>query len=227
MYKNNYGNCIQDDTGILKASSARRVEQQATISDTYKKGRVLLIELDFERIIQEKIEKIDEHLCAYAGSEIENKLIQKFTQAHKKNCTRCIEAFEENEKVDNDFLSMRSETSMIRKPCISTVNIIRVANEICELAHTNETEQSANTYESVLITTIDILDSDKLYTNTNFTSHGGSSAGLFSHKDEFIWKVVNEYLTLKSKLIGARISEESRGKYIRHSNKKRVHEAGQ
>lgn len=82
VYKNNYGNCISDDTGILTASSARPVNQ-FTVSDTLRKGKTFEIELSFEEVIQENIGKFDEHSCAFIASTIEGKLIQTMERCQK------------------------------------------------------------------------------------------------------------------------------------------------
>lgn len=185
------------------------------------------IDIGFEDIIRESIGKFDEHSSAFIASEIEDKLIKTMNRCHKKNCVECIQVFEENEKVDDDFLTLKSLTSKIRKPCNSTVHIIKVIDKICEILSIHKTLHCENMFESVLKSALQILESEKLYTNSNFVIHKKKEAGFMSHKDTFICKVANEYMILKSRKIGARISEEKQGKYIRHNNKKRVHEAGQ
>lgn len=225
VYKNNYANCISDDTGVLTVSSARPVKQ-CTVSDTYARGQIFEIEFNYEVAIHENIEKFDEHSCAFIASTIESQCIQTMSRSHKKECAQCIEVFEENEKIDDDFLTLKSETSQIRKPCISSVHIIKATNKIIEMLNNNAT-MHLDMYDSVLKTIMDYLDSEKLYANSNFTNHSKSSSALLSHKEAFIFKIVDEYMKLKSRKIGARISEEKRGVYIRHNNKKRIHEAGQ
>lgn len=226
VYRNNYGNCISNDTGILMVSSARPVHQR-TATNTLRIGRILEIELNFEEVIQENIGKFDEHSCAFNASTIEDKLIQTMNRCHKKYCVECIQVFEENEKANDEFLKLKNETSKVRMPCISTVHIIKVTNKLCELLNVCGTMHCDNMYESVLKTVMQNLEIEKLYTNSNFAIHIKKEASLLSHKDEFIYKVVDEYMTLKSRRIGARISEEKQGKYIRHNNKTRTHEAGQ
>lgn len=147
----------------------------------------------------------------------------------KKYCVECIQVSEENEKANDDFLKLKNETNKVRMPCISTVHIIKVTNKLCDLLDVhNKTMQCDDImYESVLKTVMQILEFEKLYTNSSFEIHIKKEGGLLSHKDTFIYNVVDEYMTLKSRKIGARISELKQGKYIRHSNKKRIHEAGQ
>lgn len=226
VYKNDYANCISNDTGILTVSSAQP-NQQRNANDTFASGQIFEIEFDYEQAIKENIEKFDEHSCAFIASTIESKLIQTTGRYHKKYCAQCITAFDEDEKVNDDFLILKSQTGQIRMPCISTLNIIKITNKICDLLSEHPTMHYSDMYGSVLKTVVVNLDSEKLFTNSNFDIHSKKTSGLLSHKEEFICKIVDEYMTLKSQRIGARISEEKRGKYIRHNNKKRVHEAGQ
>lgn len=207
--------------------SAARPVEKCILTDTFRDGQIFEIEFDYEEVIHESIEKFDEHSCVYIASLIEKKLIQTMTRCHRKECSQCIAVFDENEKADDDFIKLRSETTQIRKPCISTVHILKATNKIIELLFNCPTECNDYMYESVIKTTMQHLDEEKLYTQSDFTVHPGKSSDILSHKQVFMYKIVDEYMKMKSRKIGARISEEKRGKYIRHNNKKRTHEAGQ
>lgn len=72
------------------------------------------------------------------------------------------------------------------------------------------------------------LDIEVLYDRTSFDLHGEQSkVSSLTHREEFILSIVYECMKIKSNEIGARITEEEQGKYVRHNNKKKTHEAGQ
>lgn len=83
------------------------------------------------------------------------------------------------------------------------------------------------TQNMALITIMRLLEFDELYSGSDFDEHGEEPQILGQHKVTFIRKIVHEYMIQKSKNVCSWISEQERGKYIRHNNKKRVQEAGQ
>lgn len=227
VYKNNYANCISNDTGVLTVSSARPKPSKAdgTPAQSYE----IEIEFDYLAAIDEEIDKFDQHLCAYIASSIETKIKDTIEKCSKKECIECICVFAENSKFQDDFIALKSTTKSLHKPCKSTVNIVKATNKILSLLENNRHTALSFTYERTLQTIMSHLLIEELYTESLFDQHlmAEENSGIFTHKENFIRKVINEYMKLKSKKIGNRISEEERGEYIRHKNKKRVHEAGQ
>lgn len=226
VYKNNHGNCITDDTGILTVSSKLSRVEQCAVERTFAQGNSIEIEFDYFEAINEEIGKFDEHLCAFTAVTLETKIKENIRKGHKKECGQCTEVFGENPKIDNDFLRLKSATSALQMPCKSTIDIIKAANKIFSLLEDKDMDVT-HTYDSVLKTVMDYLEFDDLYSATDFGLHTIEHSGPFSHQEEFIYKIVNEYMKLKSRKIGDRIGEKERGVYIRHENRKRVHEAGQ
>lgn len=224
VYKNNYGNCISDDTEILTVSSAR---VQKTL--TTNTANSFEIEFNYDETVNESLGKFDEHLCAYTASLIEKKLFEMLKKYNKKECSECVDVFVENEKIENDFINRKNSTVQCKKPCRSTVNIIKVTDKIVSLLVDHITYDDKNMHDSVLRTIMCNLYIEDLFTETNFDLHTAprKTSQSLTHKEEFIYKVVYEYMKLKSNKIGSRISEEERGTYIRHTSKKGVHQAGQ
>lgn len=66
VYKNNYGNCITNDTGILTVSSAPAINQ-CIVDHTSQRGDRFEIEFNYDEAIKEQIEKFDEHLNAFTA----------------------------------------------------------------------------------------------------------------------------------------------------------------
>lgn len=225
MYKNDYANCITNDTGILTVPFGSR-SKQSKVQSAFAQSYEFEIELNYFEAINEEMDKFDEHLCVYTASIIETKIRERVERCHQKECLRCIYAFKENLKVQNDFMALRNATSSLHQPCISTVDIIKATNKILGLLECQN--GYTFTFERVLSTVMSHLCIEKLYTQSNFNLHDmKKSSGIITHQEQLVQKIVNEYMKLKSSKIGNRISEEERGVYIRHNNKKRIHEAGQ
>lgn len=231
VYKNEYGNCITNDTGILTISSSQPDKNRAVDVTNREASTIFEIECNYGEAINEELDKFDQHLCAYTASIIESKLIENMLKANKKECSHCIGVFYENETVDNEFIEMKRSTNTdLKIPCLSTVHIIIFANKIFQMLE-NKTIQTSTkeAYDRILKTIMNWLPIEELYRLSEFNLHEhlNETSNQLTHKEKIIHKVVSEYMKLKSKKIGCRISEEERGKYIRHNNKKRVHEKGQ
>lgn len=80
-----------------------------------------------------------------------------------------------------------------------------------------------------LVTILSHLPVEKLYINSDFEKHqkSGTQCIGWTHKDNFIFNIVFEFMKQKSSTIGNRITEEEKGAYIRHNYKKMVHSKDQ
>lgn len=136
-----------------------------------------------------------------------------------------------NEAAEDEFIAMkRSTNAALKIPCLSTVHIVIASNKIFRILESEFIEaNTTKAYNSILGTIMNSLCIEELYTQSEFNLHEqiNETSLQLSHHEKFIYKVVNEYMILKSKKIGCRISEAERGKYIRYNYKKRVHEQGQ
>lgn len=228
VYKNDKGNCISNDTGILTVSSRAIPQPSKQRTD---QGDTFEIELDYFQAVEEQIEKFDQHLCANIASVIETALIAKMRRYKKQECVRCIDVFEENLKFQDEFLTLQAGIKPCREPCQSTVNIIKASNKIFDILEEQTILVNNSTHHKILRTIMFWLECDyvldELYPRSNFQFHCEEPDLSVKHKSEFIRKIINEYMNMKASKVGSRITQEERGKYIRHSNKKRVQEAGQ
>lgn len=110
VYKNDKGNCISNDTGILTVST-RAIPQPS--KESTDQGDTFEIELDYFQAVEEDIPKFDQHLYANVASTIETTLIAKMKRYKKQECVQCIGVFEDNRKFQDEFLKLQAAT----KPC--------------------------------------------------------------------------------------------------------------
>lgn len=181
----------------------------------------------YEAAINETLEKFDEHLYSYVASSIESKIISNIKKSHKKKCLHCIEVFYENELVEDDFISKKNSSNELKIPCLSTLHIIKASNKIFNILEQLDNDGCTEiVHDRTLITIMNLLPTEKLFTRSDFKSHEKNHTQ-WTHKEKFIYEIVLEYMKQKSRKIGSRITEEEKGKYIRHNNKKLVHFSGQ
>lgn len=213
--------------GVLTVSSA--LPNQQRTNGTNHSACIFQIgneEFDYDAAINEELEKFDEHLCSYIASTIECKIIKSLRQCHEKACSQCIGIFNENELVKNNFISkkMQYACNPLKVPCLSTVHIIKASNKIFDILERRKHQiNTVHMHDSTLKTIMSLLPLEQLYTQSNFELHGQHD----SHKETFIHDIVLTYMKQKSNKIGNRITEQEKGEYIRHNNKKQVHISGQ
>lgn len=159
---------------------------------------------------------------AYVASKIEAQIKEIIKRCHKRECEQCVEVFEENIKCQDEFINMKNDTlSSFHHPCESTVHIIKSTNKILQLIEQQAIPETNRTHDNVLRTIMSYLLIDDLYQQSNFGLHNKAEEilGPLSHKEEFIYKIVYEYMKIKSKKIGSRITEEEQGTYTDKINK--------
>lgn len=218
-YDGNKANCISNETGILTVSS--EFVPKSKMGENV--NEILEIDFSYHEALNEKLEKFDEHLNAFAAFKVQRKIIQNI-QTHKEKCASCIEVFQENERVDDDFIARKNIPD---QPCKSTVAIIKAANKIMFILPNEEFN-----FSTVALTILNHLYFDDLYVETDFESHitaeeQTNCPDATLHKRHFLLNVVKAYIHIKANKIGGKISNEERGVYIQHINKKLIHQAGQ
>lgn len=115
----------------------------------------------------------------------------------------------------------------VRTAPVHTVHIIKASNKILGILEDETISVNYSTQHKIIRTIMSWLELEDLYPESNFELHCEEPDLSGKHKDEFIRKIINEYMNTKASKVGNRITQQERGKYIRHNNKKRVHEAGQ
>lgn len=236
VYDGKKANCITNETGILTVSS----EIVSVSSSVYHGGTVASIDLDdltfnYQEIIDEQLDKFDEHLNAYAATKVEEK-IKYSIQTKKNECKMCLGVFHENEKISDSFITrkmsakVQSLQNQRSQPCQSTVHIIKAINKMHSLLPGKGYDVNA-----IILTVLQNLDYDDLYIDTDFEDHTDHTVpeteetinSHISHKEILIRNIVKVYINMKSHNIFQKITDEKRGVYIRHANRKQTHFAGQ
>lgn len=230
VYDGKKANCITDETGILTVSS-ELVSESANSAKSRQPRQTAPVDLDeldylYHEIIDEELEKFDEHLNAYAASKVEEK-IKHAIRTQKNKCNQCLQTFHQNEMISNSFIARKASTNEQIQPCKDTVKIIKVINKI----HSSLSDQEYDV-ETVRVTVLQYLDYEDLFNGTDFEDHNNvemetTRNSQISHKEDFIRSIVEGYTNIKAHNIFRKISDEERGVYIRHHNRKQTHFAGQ
>lgn len=224
------GNCIIGSTNILNVSSAQQPAQHSESIQTIGSSvRELEIdELSLYDLLNREIEPYEEHMHAFIASTVETNIIEWISKRSKSACQCCLYVFNQNSKIYDSFIAKKNETKPIAQPCRSTVDIIKVCNVVLELLqpHTHVP------FNIVGKTIFNHLDIDELYESEEFKNHLNPGCNHtvpgMSHKEHFIYNVMSEYLNLKSKKIGKRITiEEQNGRAIRRNLTRSIILAGQ
>lgn len=192
-------------------------------------GQEIELHINYDETMLKEFQVMDayeEHMTAYMALSIEEKLLQKIKQFQYK-CSACASLlFHSNEKIDDQLLKMKTTPiGQAQQPSRSTLKIVILANAVLKLI-SSQSEQG-NNFVSVWKTIFNNLDIDDLYSTENFEQHDHKKSSQYTHKEEFIIEILKMYMTLKSKKIGKKITDEERGELIRHRNKDAIHKAGQ
>lgn len=231
VYDGKYANCMTNETGILTISSVTAC--QAMRHQPHQSDAIIdldVLDFNYQEVVDEGLEIFDEHLNAYAACKVESKVKHKIRNEYKKQCQMCLKVFQENEMISDDFISRKlltRGTDVQSQPCKSTVEIIKVINKIHELL-----PDRGYNVRSIITTTLQHLDYESLFNGTKFDDHidpemEENHDSLFSHKENFIKNIVKNYINMKAHNIFGKISDEERGVYVRHNNKKNTHFSGQ
>lgn len=164
------------------------------------------------------------HMCAYLAACIETKIIKNLKMRTIRACEYCSKTFEENSKICDIFIAKKK---MIQ-PCTSTRDLVVVCDSVFKLLQTNEHIE----FQTMLKTIFKILDINRLYEFSQFDNHNQAKINRIdnfnmTHKEQFIYSIVKEYMHMKSSKIGTRITVEEQGSKIRKITPRNIILAGQ
>lgn len=217
-------NTITNATGILTASSSRKREQNN--NSTRIQVQAYELDIDYDQLMLEEIatmEPYEQHLCAYLALSIEIKFIQNINR-HLYKCTDCGNMLRSsNDKINDELLAMKNESGPAKQPSASTLKIVIFANAL--MNHISSQSNQVFDFEAVWKTIYNYLDIDDLYRSADFQH--AEKTSYVDHKEKFLMEIVKQYLTLKSKNIGKKITDEQRGELIRNRRTDAIHKAGQ
>lgn len=226
-------NCIISASDLLTVSSAQQLIQQSARGQTqlsYEGSSAIeriQIEMCFDELINPEIDDFQKHTFAFLASTIEANIIKKLQARSVSGCKDCLNIFNENDKINDRFLTKKNRSSNIDQPCRSTVNIIVAGTTVM----TNLQSESHVEFDVLIKAILSCLDIDQLYELSQFDDHQGHGILLNSsqtHKEQFISNILREFMHIKSRKICNRITvEEHKGKNKRKLNTKNTIFAGQ
>lgn len=91
----------------------------------------------------------------------------------------------------------------------------------------SEEQHQGNCFNAVSRIICENLDINDLYRDFHVTHNDEDGLTSHPHKALCISQIVNTYMTLKSKIIGKKITDDERGELLRHRRKRSYILAGQ
>lgn len=197
------------------------------LNDNIMLAKEIEMDLHYEELINiDEMDPYDRNQCAYLASAIEANIIQKILSQSLSACQDCINVFSENAKTFNSFVAKKNRTKTCAQPCSSTMNVV-VAS--CSLLIHLESFGYAE-FNSTAKTIFNNLNIDELYYSSDFSTHQIQGIEVYSstHKEQFVSNIILEYMHMKSRKIGNKITtEEHKGNFIRKKLTRSVIDAHQ
>lgn len=214
-------NCIDPGTAILSVSSRKtkaKPKSQDTGGDESDEG-VLdeALVLNFNAASQ-YVDDTHSHTLAYMANILENKIIRARPPRLIIKCEECIDAFIQNELMEDSFIRFKARTTNITQPCKSTYAICKFVDGFLK-----QYEGKEISFQNFLVEIMRKIPLQTLYTTTDFDSHAGKC-----HKYAFIKQIVILYMKSKSVQLARCYTSKSHGDVpMRNHYKKLIQELGQ
>lgn len=147
---------------------------------------------------------------------VEEKVIRTIKNKRNNACLQCAYVFTENDLIDDDFISLKSQSNQqVFQPCKSTVHIILIVEE-----YLKKYENHHYSFESLLTHMLRNVDVTLFYECSAFGED-------HDHQCDLVRKVMIAYLDIKSIKTSRLITRLTQEKLIRHEQLKHVHRCGQ
>lgn len=207
-------NVIEPGTKILQVTSNRPSSKLPThFNDEEFDESVFGQDFEDSFFVSQYVDDAHSHSLAYMASVLEAKIIGSKRRIIK--CDDCVSAFIENELIEDSFIRFKARKSNAMQPCRSTFEICKYVDNYVKCCE-------PSSYQSVVILILRNISFSSLFTSTNFDKH--SSKG---HKYEFVKKIIEIYMHMKSVHIAKCFSLSLHDTPIRHDYRKTVHRKGQ
>lgn len=212
-------NCIDQGTKILYVSARKKGKaEKSTVS------RDELAEITFDEIFDNNfnanqyVDDAHDHCLAFMASSLELKITTARRPRLIIKCQQCIDAFIENELMEDSFIRFKARRINITQPCKSTYDICKFVDAVLK-----QCEGRAISFEAVKMQVLQNIPFETLYTSTKFEAH--SDRG---HKYIFVKQIIEMYMKMKSAHLAKCMTSKSHVEApIRHTYKKLIHEYGQ
>lgn len=211
-------NCnIAFPDALLEVSSTTYRSEAFDISSAPQNIEILQ---DYSDLIVAESGLYELHVSALTASRVQSEMSRDIKARTLISCQNCLQVFDENLKCSDNFIQRKQNRGQhIDQPCLSTMNIVLAANEICKIV------ESADYIDIVSManTIFKNLDIDSLYEFSDFDTHAHKEVlrGELYHKNQFILNVVRKYLILKSKEIAYRVVIEEQTEAINKRKSRR------
>lgn len=211
-----HGNCIDHGTKILTVSSKKPEKRECDMSYIDVSLDDFDLFSNFNAV--HFVDDAHNHSLAYMASVLESKIIKAKAPRLLIKCPDCMNAFIENELMEDSFIRFKARKMNITQPCKSTYDICKFVDTFLKFC-----ENKAFSFQSITMQVLQKIPFETLYPSTKFEQHSDSG-----HRYEFVKKIIEIYMKLKSihtaKCITLKAHEEAP---IRHDYKKKIQNAGQ
>lgn len=152
---------------------------------------------------------------AYIAAKIE----EKIESTERFYCSECKLVFQENDKVNNCFMSVKS----LRIPCVSTFNICKETHRHLEFSDPRKNIKNMDgsfNFKVLYYLIFRSIDFNNLFPNTNFDGHA-------EHIYHFTKCIVNEYIKIRQTKVAEEITLEQHERMLRRRLNKLIIFSGQ
>lgn len=211
-------NCIDSGTKILTVSSNRNKKKTQNTDSAIDK-----LPIDDDYWLSQNLLYVDDisnHSIAYMASMLEARIIGARQKVVK--CDQCISAFIENELINDSFIRFKSRKCSILQPCKSTFEICKFVD-----SHLKTYEGRTVPYKAVLLEILRKISFANLFIGTTFENHPDSANQLGGHRYDFVKKIVELYMRMKSIEVAKKLTLNTHDNPVRHKYKKLVQQQGQ
>lgn len=212
-------NTIDHGTKILTVSSHRPAKKrEATLLS--REQIALLDDLGDDFMLAFEAENYTDitsnHSLAFMASVVEKKLC--FAKPIIK-CGKCSNSFIENELLNDEFIRFKARKNNINQPCKSTFEICKFVDSFLKAF---EGKQHFK-FDAVLIKILQSLPYQNLFSASDFSDHEGEN----DHKYNFIKRIAETFMNMKSVHLAKCKNLNEHGTPIRHTSRKLIQELGQ
>lgn len=159
--------------------------------------------------------EMESHVIAYVASIIQKNIIEG-RWCWRLKCENCLNVFLQDDFVNDSFLNLKASTNHLPAPAKSTVRICEIA-KMCMLKY----EYKTGTFDRVLDESLQILESEDLFPNSDFENH--SEAG---HKEILITLIIRMFFKKKQNYISSCNSQAAHNSFVRNYFLKYLHSQG-
>lgn len=213
---------MDSGTKILSVSSNRSASQKQIMSNVPEDEHwnEFLSDEDYLNSFEvaQYVDDAQDHSLAYMASVLESKIMRAKPQRKIIKCEQCITVFIENELIEDSFIRFKARNNNILQPCKSTFEICKFVESFIKSC-----EGKRVSYQSIVMQIMRKMPFESLFNNSDFEHHDNESG----HRYDFIKKIVESYMHMKSINVAKSFTLKLHDAPIRHRYKKLIQEQGQ